>query len=148
MMPILNRRGALGAVTAGLALGGVGRADAAQSATQSQVDSAAIADTGWALWLDRDAKWQDDTIYLPADVAANNWHQVPAGGSNGLLIDGDGIEIVAAYSRDHDRQIGASSFTVRKNGMKLLFHRMPDMAPTLQTRWIINALHWLSAESA
>ena len=31
---------------------------------------------------------------------------------------------VAAYSRDHDRDNGAATFTVRKDGMKVLVHRL------------------------
>jgi len=81
---------------------------------------------------------------IPADMACTVWHQVPGQLSNGLVIDGDGIEVVAAYSRDHDRRLGAASFTVKKESVKVLFHRMPDMAAALQKRWLINAVHWLA----
>jgi hypothetical protein len=82
---------------------------------------------------------------IPSDVAAGVWHQIPGQASNGLLIDGDGVDVIAAYSRDHDRGLGAASFTVKKAGMKLLFHRMPDMVPPLQTRFLLNAVRWLAA---
>ncbi len=82
---------------------------------------------------------------IPADMAAGVWHQVEGQPSNGLSIDGEGIEVIAAYSRDHDRRLGASSFTVRKGGAKLVFHRMPDMVAPLQTRFLLNALRWLAA---
>lgn len=82
---------------------------------------------------------------IPADMAAGVWHQVEGQPSNGLLIDGEGIDVVAAYSRDHDRRLGASSFTVQKGGVKLVFHRMPDMVAPLQTRFLLNALRWLAA---
>jgi hypothetical protein len=81
---------------------------------------------------------------IPADMAAGVWHQIPAQPSNGLIVAGDGIEVIAAYSRDHDRRLGAASFTVRKPGVKLLFHRMPDMVAPLQTRFLLNALRWLA----
>lgn len=80
---------------------------------------------------------------IPADMAAGVWHQIEGGPSNGMLIDGEGIEVIAAYSRDHDRRLGASCFTVRKAGAKVVFHRMPDMVAPLQTRFLINALRWL-----
>jgi len=32
------------------------------------LNGTAIPDTGWNLWLDRTAKWQDDAIFLPEDV--------------------------------------------------------------------------------
>jgi hypothetical protein len=82
---------------------------------------------------------------IPADMAAGVWHQVPGQPSNGLLVAGDGIEVIAAYSRDHDRRLGAASFTVRKAGAKLVVHRMPDMVAPLQTRFLLNALRWLAA---
>jgi hypothetical protein len=80
---------------------------------------------------------------IPSDLAAGVWHQIQGQPSNGLVIDGDGIDVIAAYSRDHDRRLGASSFTVQKAGMKVLFHRLPDMVAPLQTRFLLNAMHWL-----
>lgn len=81
---------------------------------------------------------------IPTDMAAGVWHQIEGQPSNGLLVAGDGIEIIAAYSRDHDRQLGASSFTISKNGMKVLVHRLPDMAAPLQTQFLLNAMGWLA----
>jgi hypothetical protein len=78
-------------------------------------------------------------------MAAGVWHQVPGQPSNGLIVAGDGIDVIAAYSRDHDRRLGAASFTVHKAGAKLVFHRMPDMVAPLQTRFLLNALRWLAA---
>jgi hypothetical protein len=82
---------------------------------------------------------------IPADMAAGVWHQIQGQPSNGLHVDGDGIEVIAGYSRDHDRRLGAASFTVRKGAAKLVFHRMPDMVAPLQTRFLLNALRWLAA---
>jgi hypothetical protein len=81
---------------------------------------------------------------IPADIAAGVWHQIQGQPSNGLVIDGDGVEVIAAYSRDHDRRLGASSFTAQKGGMKLLFHRLPDMVAPLQTRFLLNAMRWMA----
>jgi hypothetical protein len=81
---------------------------------------------------------------IPTDAAAGVWHQIQGQPSNGLIVDGDGIDVIAAYSRDHDRRLGAASFTVRTAGMKLLFHRLPDMAAPLQTRFLLNAMRWLA----
>lgn len=81
---------------------------------------------------------------IPADQAASVLHQIPGEPSNGLLISGDGIEVIAAYSRDHDRHNGAATFTVEKAGMRVIVHRMPDMVAPLQKRYLINALNWLT----
>ncbi|OYW82880.1 MAG: hypothetical protein B7Z26_02110 [Asticcacaulis sp. 32-58-5] len=82
---------------------------------------------------------------LPVDQATSVFHQIEGQPSNGLIIDGDGIEVIAAYSRDHDRHNGAATFVVQKNAMKVMVHRLPDMVTPLQTRLLINAINWLSA---
>ncbi|WCT73096.1 hypothetical protein PQ455_15895 [Sphingomonas naphthae] len=81
---------------------------------------------------------------IPVDMAAGVLHQIESHPSNGLVIDGDGIEVMAGYSRDHDRRNGASAFTIVKGRARILFHRLPDMAPPLQQRFLLNALHWLT----
>ncbi len=81
---------------------------------------------------------------IPVDMAAGLLHQIPGQPSNGLLVDGDGVEIIAAYSRDHDRKLGAASLISRKNGMRALVHRLPDMAEPLQKRFLLNAVGWLA----
>jgi hypothetical protein len=69
--------------------------------------------------------------------------------ANGLLIEknpnGADIEIIAAYSRDHDRNIGAGTFTTKLGTTKILYHRVPDLQPALQQRFLANALAWLTS---
>lgn len=81
---------------------------------------------------------------LPADMAMSVLHQVEGQPSNGLVIEGDDIEVIAAYSRDHDRKNGAASFVVRKDKARVLVHRLPDMVGPLQQRWLANAVAWLA----
>ncbi|HVJ01229.1 MAG TPA: hypothetical protein VM662_03550, partial [Sphingomonas sp.] len=83
---------------------------------------------------------------IPADQATSVLHQVEGQPSNGLLVDGEGVEIIAAYSRDHDRKNGAAVLIGRKGGMRVLVHRMPDMVAPLQERYLANAIHWLAGE--
>ena len=82
---------------------------------------------------------------IPADTATGILHQVPGQPSNGLLIEGPDIEIIAAYSRDHDRHLGAATALCTANHMRVLVHRMPDMAKSLQKRFLLNAIGWLVA---
>jgi hypothetical protein len=86
---------------------------------------------------------------LPVDQAMGIHYQARGREANGLLIDrapgGAEIEIVAAYSRDHSRQIGAGTFTTRLGAGKLLYHRIPDLHPVLQARFLANALRWLTS---
>jgi hypothetical protein len=85
---------------------------------------------------------------MPVDQAMGIHYQVPAREANGLLIErapgGAEIEIVAAYSRDHDRRIGAGTFTTRMGKGKVVYHRVPDMQKVLQARFLANALKWLA----
>jgi beta-galactosidase len=81
---------------------------------------------------------------LPVDMGMSVLHQVEGQPSNGLVVDGAGVEVIAAYSRDHDRKNGAASFIARKAGMRVLVHRLPDTAGPLQRRWLANAVGWLA----
>lgn len=80
---------------------------------------------------------------IPTDCGLSVLHQVEGQPSNGLIVEGDGVEVIAAYSRDHDRKNGAASFIAHKGEMRVLVHRLPDMAGPLQDRWLANALTWL-----
>ncbi|WP_199192947.1 sugar-binding domain-containing protein [Allosphingosinicella deserti] len=82
---------------------------------------------------------------IPADQATSVLHQIEGQPSNGLLVEGEGVEIVAAYSRDHDRRNGAATLIARSGGMRVLVHRLPDMVAPLQHRFVENAVHWLAA---
>jgi len=88
---------------------------------------------------------------LPVDQAMGIHYQARGQASNGLLIDrapnGAEVEIVAAYSRDHSRQIGAGTFTTHLGAGKLLYHRIPDLHPVLQARFLANALRWLTSQA-
>jgi hypothetical protein len=82
---------------------------------------------------------------LPVDQAMGIHYQVRGRESNGLLVDGPAVEVIAAYSRDHDRRIGAGTFTTRLGAGKVLYHRVPQMHPVLQARFLANALRWLTS---
>jgi len=86
---------------------------------------------------------------LPVDQAMGIHYQVKGRESNGLLVDrapsGAEVEIVAAYSRDHDRNVGAGTFTTKLGAGKLLYQRVPSMHPVMQQRFLANALRWLTS---
>ncbi|HEV2576148.1 MAG TPA: twin-arginine translocation signal domain-containing protein [Acidobacteriaceae bacterium] len=85
---------------------------------------------------------------LPQNCALGGFYQCKGRPSNGLLIDqspnGAPMEVVVGYSRDHDRNVGAGTFTTRLGKGKVLFHRCPDFHPVLQQRFLANALRWLT----
>ena len=82
---------------------------------------------------------------LPVNCAMKGDYQVPFFNADGLLLDGDNVEVAAAYSRDHDRDIGASTFTTLLTKGKVVFHMMPTMQKIVQRRWLTNVLDYLTA---
>jgi hypothetical protein len=85
---------------------------------------------------------------LPVDRAMSIEYQVKGSDSNGLIVSGDGLEIIAAYSRDHDRKIGAGTFAFSGQGRRLLFHRITAMHPVFHRRLLSNAIRSLTDRSA
>lgn len=81
---------------------------------------------------------------LPANQAMSIHYQMKAGGSNGWLVEGDGIEIVAAYTRDHAREIGAGTFFADRGPARVVMHRVTEMHPVLMQRFLANALMFLT----
>jgi hypothetical protein len=81
---------------------------------------------------------------MPVNQAMSIHYQVKGGGSNGWIIEGPNVEIVAAYSRDHDRNIGAGTLTAKVGTSRVVLHRIVDMHPVLLQRFVANALLWLT----
>jgi beta-galactosidase len=82
---------------------------------------------------------------LPTNAALGSFYQIKGRQSNGLLVEGKDVEVIVGYSRDHDRKVGAGTFTTRLGKTKILYHRTPDFHPVLQQRFLANALHWLTS---
>ncbi len=85
---------------------------------------------------------------LPVNQVMGIHYQTKGRQANGLLIEkhpnGADVEIIAAYSRDHDRNVGAGTFTTKLGTTKILYHRVPELHPVLQQRLLANALAWLT----
>jgi beta-galactosidase len=81
---------------------------------------------------------------LPINQVMGIHYQTKGRQANGLLVDGPNVEIITAYSRDHDRNIGAGTFTTKLGTTKVIYHRVPELHPVLQQRLLANALIWLT----
>ena len=93
---------------------------------------------------------------LPIDCAMGSTYQVGVENSGGVIVDGPGVDVFVGYSRDHDRNIGAGSFTASLGKGKILFHCIPGvvselnsagstgMQPVMLRRLIANSLHYLT----
>jgi hypothetical protein len=80
---------------------------------------------------------------MPVNQALGLHYQVKSGGANGWRIEGDGVEIVAGYGRDHDRHLGAGTFTAKLGATRLVLHQIQGMHPALHRRFLRNALQYL-----
>jgi beta-galactosidase len=80
---------------------------------------------------------------MPANTAMGLHFQSHGRQANGLIVDGPSVEVFVGYSRDHDRRIGAGTFTTWLGKGKVLFQRVPDLAPAMQRRFLSNALGWM-----
>ncbi len=89
----------------------------------------------------------DHPLYsgMPANQAMDGFFQARGRLANGLMVEGQNVAVVAGYSRDHDRRLGAGTFTTKLGSGKIVFHRVPDMAAPMQLRFLSNALSWLVA---
>jgi hypothetical protein len=85
---------------------------------------------------------------MPVNQAMGGFYQAKGRQSNGLLVEqaegGAAVEVMVGYSRDHDRRVGAGTFTTRLGKGKLVFHRVPEMQAVMQQRFLLNALRWLT----
>lgn len=95
----LNRRRFLQLSAAGgaLALSRSAAADPAHTPSRpSPPNGVAVPDDGWKLWLDREAAWQDDAIFLPGDVHLVSLPvNAPTGGWEALYSRADGQDFRA-----------------------------------------------------
>jgi len=80
---------------------------------------------------------------LPVNEVMKGDYQVPVQASYGLLVDGPNVAIVAAYSRDHSRQIGAITFTTKLRKGTVVFHGLTGMHPIMEEKVLGNALAYL-----
>ena len=82
---------------------------------------------------------------LPADQVMKWEYQVDFDHASGLLVDGDGVDVFAGYGRDHDRRVGAATFTASIGRGRVLFQAVRGMQPLLYQRFIANSIAFLTA---
>jgi hypothetical protein len=143
--------GILDAVRAGTPLLAIPQADALSDGVAKQLAAAGaftysgnVGDVR-APWMGNWYLVRKHAVYdgLPVDQAMGIHYQAKGREANGLLVDGPNVEIIAAYSRDHSRAIGAGTFTAKLGAGKVLYHRVPEMQSVMQARFLANALRWL-----
>ena len=98
-----------------------------------------------APWMGNWYFLRDHPVYagLPSNQAMGLHFQAHGRQANGLMVDGPDVDVFVGYGRDHDRRVGAGTFTTRLGRGKVLFQRVPDFAPPIQQRFLRNALAWL-----
>ncbi len=98
-----------------------------------------------APWMGNWCFLRDHPVYagLPSNRAMGLEYQAHGRQANGLIVDGPDVDVFVGYGRDHDRRVGAATFTAKLGAGKILFQRVPDFAPPVQQRFLRNALAWL-----
>jgi hypothetical protein len=147
--------GIIEAVKAGTPLLAIPQTDALSDGVAKQLAAAGAFTYNGAVG-DLRAPWMGNWYFvrkhalyegMPVDQAMGIHYQARGQAANGLLVErapgGAEVEIVAAYSRDHSRQIGAGTFTTKLGAGKIVYHRVPELQPVLQQRFLANALWWL-----
>ncbi|GAB4367005.1 MAG: hypothetical protein Kow0042_07300 [Calditrichia bacterium] len=92
---------------------------------------------------------------LPQNQAMRSYYQVPVGGSDGILLEGEKVNVFIGYGRDHDRNIGAAGFEAPLGKGRVLFYSLPGMIsglinssgggmhPVILKRLLANSLKYL-----
>jgi hypothetical protein len=80
---------------------------------------------------------------LPSNQCMKWEYQVDANSASGLLVDGKDVDVFAGYSRDHDRNVGAATFTAPLGKGMVLFQAVRGMQPCVYARFITNSLSFL-----
>jgi beta-galactosidase len=147
------QHGILEAVQAGTPLLAIPQADTLSEGVAQQLATAGAFTYRGAVG-DFRAPWMGNWYFvrehplfdgMPVNQAMGGFYQAPGRQSNGLLVEGKNVEIVVGYSRDHDRKVGAGTFTTRLGKGKVVYHRVPPMHPVLQARFLANAIRWLTS---
>jgi hypothetical protein len=84
---------------------------------------------------------------LPENQCMKWEYQVDANSGSGLLVDGKTVDVFAAYSRDHNRNIGAATFTAPLGKGIVLFQAVRGMQPLVYERFITNSLSFLNEKA-
>jgi len=82
---------------------------------------------------------------LPHNCAMDGYYQVGTPRSNGLMIDGETVEVMAGYGRDHDRNIGAAIFSLPCGAGSITLVLLPGLNPIIRRRMLVNAINWLAS---
>jgi beta-galactosidase len=151
LQPVLS--GALlAAIRSGLPLLALSATDAQAAGVARQLAAAGafrfegLVGTSRASWMGAWYFVRQHPLYegMPVNEALGLHYQVKSGGANGWRVEGEGVEIVAGYGRDHDRNLGAGTFTAKLGGTRLVLHQILGMHPALHRRFLANALQYLT----
>jgi hypothetical protein len=104
-----------------------------------------LVQTSRASWMGNWVFVRQHPLYdgLPVDEVMKGDYQIPVSACYGLQVGGPGVEIVAAYGRDHDRNIGAATFTTKLGQGTIVFQTLTGMPSAIQQRLLANELKFL-----
>ncbi len=82
---------------------------------------------------------------LPVNQALGLHYQVRSGGVDGWRVEGEKVEVVAGYGRDHDRNLGAATLVTKVGQTPVVLHQILGMHPVMLKRFLANAVGYLTS---
>jgi len=109
---------------------------------------AGMAGESRGCWMGTWVFLKDHPAYagLPSNQVMKWEYQVSFENASGLVVDGETVEVIAGYGRDHHDTLGAATFTSRLGKGTILFQVVRGMQPLLYERFILNAIQFLTGD--
>jgi hypothetical protein len=84
---------------------------------------------------------------MPVNQGMSTHYQVKGSSSNGWRVSGDNLDAVVGHGRDHDRHIGAGTFTGTLGNGRYVMQRIVGMHPLFEQRFPANCMAYLTQPS-
>ncbi len=84
---------------------------------------------------------------LPVNEVMKADYQIPVSSAYGLQVDGPDIQVIVGYGRDHDRNLGAATFTATHGSGTILFQTITQMNPILSEHLLAQSILWLTGSA-
>jgi hypothetical protein len=125
-----------------------GSALAKELASAGALEFSGSVPTARASWMGNWIFLRSHPLYngLPVNEVMKGDYQISVRSCYGLLVDGPDVQIIAGYGRDHDRNLGAATFTTKLSGTPIVFQTVNGMHSVIEQRFLANALNFLLSQ--
>jgi hypothetical protein len=122
-----------------------GSALAKELASAGALEFSGSVPTARASWMGNWIFVRAHPLYdgLPVNEVMKGDYQISVRSCYGLLVDGPDVQIVAGYGRDHDRNLGAATFTTKLSNTPIVFQAANGMHGVIEQRFLGNSINFL-----